>query len=72
MSEGGFYAAGEAEDCGPLAFAVGLPDDIAVEKGGYFGWGEIAVEVEVFGVGLLVVAAEVELVFGGRPLGGED
>ena len=50
MPEQSFDAAGKAEDGGPLAFAVGLPDDFAVEQGGDFGWGEVAVEVEVFGV----------------------
>ena len=72
VGEVGFDDAGEAEDGGPLAFAVGLPDDVAVEQGCDFGGGEVAVEVEVFGVGGFVAAAEVELVGGGCPLGGED
>ncbi len=68
----GFDDAGEVEDGGPLAFAVGLPDDVAVEQGGDFGGGEVAVEVEVFCVGGFVASAEVELIGGGFPLGGED
>ncbi len=63
---------GEVEDGGPLAFAMCLPDDFSVEEGCDFGWGEIAMEVEVLRVGGFVVAAEVELARGGCPLGGED
>ena len=32
----GFDDAGEVENGGPLAFATGLPDDLAVEEGGGF------------------------------------
>ena len=38
-AEVSFFASGEAEDGGPLAFAAGLPDDFAVEEGGGFGGG---------------------------------
>ena len=44
----------EAEDGGPLAVAVSLPDDFAVEEGGGFVGAEVVVEVEVLGVGGLV------------------
>ena len=62
------------EDCGPLSFAALLPNYFAVEEGGYFGGGEVAVEVEVF------LSRRVRwgdrgrggLESGGSPLGGED
>ena len=50
LDQGGFDAAWEAEDGGPLAFAVRLPDDFAVEEGCDFSGGEVAVKVEVFGI----------------------
>jgi hypothetical protein len=68
----GFDDAGEVNDGGPLAFALGLPDDVAVEEGCDFGGGEIAVEVEVFGVDGFVTAGEVESVVSRLPFGGED
>ena len=35
--ERGVDDTGEVEDCGPLAVALGLPDDLSVEEGGGFG-----------------------------------
>ncbi len=70
--DSGFDDAGEVNDCGPLAFAMRLPDDVAVEEGCDFGRGEVAVEVEVFGVGGFVAAGEVEAAVGRFPLRGED
>ena len=60
VGEAGVDDAGEVEDGGPLAVALGLPDDFAVEESGGFGGAEVVVEVEVLCVGGLVVFAEVE------------
>ena len=55
----GVYYSGEVEDGGPLAVALSLPDDFAVEEGGGFGGAEVVVEVEVFCVGGCVLSADV-------------
>jgi hypothetical protein len=47
---------------GPLSFAVRLPYDVAVKQSCDFGWGEIAMKVEVLRVCGLVAAAEVDLI----------
>lgn len=57
---------------GPLAFAVSLPYDVAMQQSCDFGWGEIAVEVEVLRVRGLVAAAEIDLIGWRLPLGRED
>src|SRR5580700_3099003 len=57
---------------GPLAFAMSLPDNVAVQQGRNFGWGEIAVEVEILRVCGLVASAEVDLIWWRVPLGRED
>ena len=68
----GGWGVGKAEDGGPFAAAVGLPEDGAVEEvGGFFG-GEVVVEVEVAGVGGLVAVAEIGGAGRGFPLGGEE
>ena len=72
MWQRGFYDAWEVDDGGPLAFALRLPDDVAVKEGRNFGWGKIAMEVEVLYVGRFVAIGEVYLIGGGFPLGGED
>ena len=58
----GFEAAGEAEDGGPLAVALGLPDDVAVEEARGFGGEHVAVEIEVASVTVLRLAGEAEVV----------
>ncbi len=65
-----FVGAGKAEDGGPLAVAGTLPDDFAVKEVGDLAGGEVAVEVEVAGVGGGGRPGEVEA--RGDPLGGED
>ena len=70
--EGRFDDTGEVEYSGPLAFAVRLPDDFAVEDRCDFGGGEIAMEVEVLRVRVLVLSAETDAVGQRCPLGGED
>ncbi len=69
--EAGVDDAGKVEDGSPLAVTMGLPDDLTVQESGGLGGAEVVVEVEVFGVGGLVLFAEVEGL-GGLPLGGED
>src|SRR5271168_4363008 len=70
--KGGVYDAGEVEDGGPLAVALAVPDNLAVEEVGGFGGAKVVMEVEVLCVGWGVGAAEVEEGSGGFPLGRED
>ena len=68
----GFDDTREVEHGGPLAFAMGLPDDVSVQQHCDFGRREIAVEVEVLCVGGLVLAAEVDPIGGRFPFGRKD
>lgn len=63
---------GEAQDGRPLATAVGLPDDLPVQKGSGLGGLKVMMEVEVLDIGGLVAAAQVGLAGGWLPLGGEE
>src|SRR5258705_6521050 len=72
LNQRGFDDSGEMNHGGPLAFAVSLPDNVAVQQGRDFGWGEIAMEVEVLCVCGLVASAQVDLIGWRVPLGRED
>src|SRR5258707_12441940 len=61
LNQRGLDDSGEMNHGGPLSFAVSLPDEVAVQQGRDFGWGEIAMEVEVLcGCGL-VASRQVDL-----------
>src|SRR5258708_32280921 len=72
LNQRGLDDSGEMNHGGPLAFAVSLPDNVAVQQGRDFGWGEIAMEVEVLCVCGLVASAQGDRIGWRVPFGGED
>ena len=69
---GGFVAAVEAEDGGPFAVAFVLPDDGAVEDGGYFAGAEVALGGVLAAAAGVGVGEEVSAQRRGGVVRGED